>query len=117
MLIVAVVLALLVMALLVDNKRQGRHIRERYTQLCAALDHANANAVQAIVAGNIFSNYLSAVVKRPWQATETPGLILVTGDSAVFWPHGKDQRGFPIGDVVEWANSNGVWYVTSVHLD
>jgi hypothetical protein len=117
MLIMTVGLALIVMALLVDNRRQGRLIRERYAQLVTALERGDTNAIQNVVVGNIYPSYLNAVVKRPWQADETPGTLLIYGSSAVFWPHGKGQRGFPIGDVIDWTRSNGVWYVSAAGLD
>ncbi len=117
MLIVAVLGAVIVMALLVDNHRQGQRIRERYGLLITAMQKGDTNAIQGIVVGRISPSYLDAVVKAPWQTTNVAGPILVLGSSATFWPHGKGQRGFPIGDMVEWANSNGVWYVTSVSFD
>ncbi len=115
MLIVAVLVAVIVMALLVDNHRQGRHIRERYGQLVAAFERGDTNAIQGIFTRYNSGSFLSDVVHLHWRAEETPGTVLILGSSATFWPHAKGHHGFPDGDRLVWVSSNGVWYVSTFY--
>lgn len=103
------------LALVLDNRRQGRLIRERYAQLVTAYDQKDTNAIRAMVIGDISPDFLADLVHSRWQAAETPGAVFIWGSFAKFWPRPQKLYGLPQGKSMDWISSNGVWYVSKIY--